>query len=332
VAERPWGFWTESKLDMLSAYLPAFTTACKRAPSTVYLDLFADQATNVSRDTGRPIEGSLLRAVQTTPQFTVVRGFELRTKRARSLQEAFRAEFPGRDVVVHAGNVHDSLRSALASLAPYRRSPTFAFIDPDGVEARWGLLESLATHKAPGQTKVELFLLLASPQIVRVVNNSLDSHDLEHAEQQATDLFGSTEWRAILDARQSGALNAERTRDELTNLMRWRLEKTLSYGFTHTLRLTNVAGVPLYDMIFATDHEVGDKIMKSVYLKAAERFPKMRQEARARRRDRREQEAGSSGLFTHEELVKDAPLHPHESYQHTPPVPPYGQITRDPGS
>lgn len=152
MAKRPWGFWTESKLDMLSAYLPAFTTASKRAPSTVYLDLFAGQATNVSRDTGRPIEGSLLRAVQTTPPFTVVRGFELRHRRARSLQEAFRAEFPDRDVVVHAGDVHDALQSALAALAQYRRSPTFAFIDPDGVEARWELLEALATHKAPPPT------------------------------------------------------------------------------------------------------------------------------------------------------------------------------------
>ncbi|MGH3775422.1 MAG: three-Cys-motif partner protein TcmP [Pseudonocardiaceae bacterium] len=331
MAERPWGFWTQSKLDMLSAYLPAFTTASKRAPSTVYLDLFAGQATNVSRDTGRPIEGSLLRALRTKPPFTVVRGFELRHKRARSLQEAFRAEFPDRDVVVHAGDVHDALRSALVSLAPYRRSPTFAFIDPDGVEARWQLLASLAAHKAPGQTKVELFLLLASSQIVRVVNDSLDPDDLEHAERQVTDLFGSTEWRAILDGRQSGALDAERTRDELTNLMRWRLEKTLRYGFTHTLRLTNINGVPLYDMIFATDHEVGDKIMKLVYLKAAERFPKMRQEARARRRDRQEQEAGSDALFTHQALLQDAPLRPHESYQHTPPVPPYGQIVQDPG-
>jgi three-Cys-motif partner protein len=331
VAERPWGFWTESKLDMLSAYLPAFTTASKSAPSTVYLDLFGGQATNVSMDTGRPIDGSLLRAVQTTPPFTVVRGFELRQKRARSLHEAFRAEFPNRDVVVHAGDVHDALQSALAALAPYRGSPTFAFIDPDGVEARWELLEALAAHKPPSRTKVELFLLLASPQIVRVVNNRLGPSALGHAEQQVTDLFGSTEWRPILDGRQSGALDAERTRDELTNLMRWRLEKTLGYGFTHTLRLTNVNGVPLYDMIFATDHKAGDKIMKSVYQKAAERFPKMRQEARARRRDRKELESGSNALFTHEELVRDAPLRVHESYQHNPPVPPYGQIVHDPG-
>ncbi|MGB6162401.1 MAG: three-Cys-motif partner protein TcmP [Pseudonocardiaceae bacterium] len=331
MAERPWGFWTESKLDMLSAYLPAFTTASKRAPNTVYLDLFAGQATNVSRDTGRPIEGSLLRAVQTTPPFTVVRGFELRRERAQTLQKAFRAKFPDRDVVVHAGDVHDSMQPALAALAQYRRSPTFAFIDPDGVAARWELLEALATHKTPLQTKVELFLLLASPQIVRVVNDSLDPSDLEHAEKQVTDLFGSTEWRAILDGRQSGALDAERTRDELTNLMRWRLEKTLGYGFTHTLRLTNVSGVPLYDMIFATDHQIGDKIMKSVYSKAAERFPKMREEARARRRDRKERETGSDALFTNEELVRDAPLRASESYKRTPPVPPYGQIIRDPG-
>ena len=56
----------------------------------------------------------------------------------------------------------------------------------------------------------------------------------------------------------------------------------------------------------------------------------MRQEARARRRDRKEQEWGSSALFTHEELVQDTPLRGHESYQHSPPVPPYGQIIRDP--
>lgn len=264
MAQRPWGFWTESKLDMLSAYLPAFTTASKRALNTVYLDLFAGQATNVSRDTGGSIEGSLLHAVQTKPPFTVVRGFELRHTRARSLQEAFRAKFPDRDVVVHAGDVHDALPSALAALAPYRRSPTFAFIDPDGVEARWELLEMLATHKAPSTTKVELFLLLASPQIRRVFHDGLEPDELEHAEQLVTNLFGSVEWGPILDGRQSGALDAEHTRDELTNLMRWRLEKALGYGFTHTLRLTNVNGSPLYDMIFATrsrgrrhDHEVG---------------------------------------------------------------------------
>lgn len=199
------------------------------------------------------------------------------------------------------------------------------------MEARWNLLTALATFKAPGATKVELFLLLASPQIVRVVNDSLDPDNLLHAEEQVTDLFGSTEWRPILQARRAGVLDAERTRDELTNLMRWRLEKTLGYAVTHSLRLTNVQGVPLYDMVFATDHPAGDKIMRSVYQGAAERFPTMRREARARRRDQNEQTLGAKGFFTHKELVHDAPLRADETYQHLPPVPPYGQQVQDPG-
>lgn len=57
----------------------------------------------------------------------------------------------------------------------------------------------------------------------------------------------------------------------------------------------------------------------------------MRQEARGRRQDRKEQGAGSNALFTHEELLRDAPLRPHESYQHIPPVPPYDQTIYDQG-
>jgi hypothetical protein len=151
-----------------------------------------------------------------------------------------------------------------------------------------------------------------------------------HAEKQVTDLFGTSIWRPILSARRSGLLSPEQTRDELTNLMRWRLEKNLGYRYTHAVRLTNANGTPIYDMVFATDHEVGDKIMKSVYAKAAARFPQMRQEARARRRDRKESEAGMSGFFTHEQLATDAPLRAQDAYKHAPPVEPYGYSTEEP--
>jgi three-Cys-motif partner protein len=323
VAERPWGFWTESKLEMLSAYLHAFTTASKRARDTVYLDLFAGQDVNINKHTGLPIEGSLRRALQTQPPFTVLRGFELRPDRAASLEVAYRASAPGRDVLVYPGDTHETLRPALRKLAAYRRTPTFAFIDPEGVEARWELLEALAKHKAPGWPKIELFLLLVSPQIGRVVNNSLNDVNLRRAKQQVSALFGSNEWEPILADRQSGVLDAEQTRDELTNLMRWRLEKALGYKFTHTLRLTNVRRGPMYDMIFATDHPIGDKIMSGVYRKAADKFPKMRTEVRARLRDKQETESGREGLWSRHELLQDAPLKRGETYQRVPPSPPY---------
>jgi hypothetical protein len=57
---------------------------------------------------------------------------------------------------------------------------------------------------------------------------------------------------------------------------------------------------------------------------AAARFPRTRQEACARRRDRQERDAGGA-LFTHEELMPDAALAANETYEHTPPTRPYGQ-------
>lgn len=76
---RTWGFWTRNKLDILSAYLPAFTTASSRKAqaTTVYLDLFAGTAEGVERDTGQPIWNSVQRALNTTPAFTRHYFFEL---------------------------------------------------------------------------------------------------------------------------------------------------------------------------------------------------------------------------------------------------------------
>jgi hypothetical protein len=88
------------------------------------------------------------------------------------------------------------------------------------------------------------------------------------------------------------------------------------------LRYTNVQGVPIYDMVFATDHPAGDAIIKSVYNSAAKRFQGDREGARARRRDRREQDTAQQGMFTHEELQvpgDDSAVR----YQHVAPTPPY---------
>jgi three-Cys-motif partner protein len=69
---RTWDFWTEQKLSMLAAYLPAFTTASQRSPRTLYFDLFAGDHRNLSRRTGEPITGSPRVALNTTPQFSKV--------------------------------------------------------------------------------------------------------------------------------------------------------------------------------------------------------------------------------------------------------------------
>jgi hypothetical protein len=59
---RSWGWWTEQKLDILGDYLTAFNKASTTAGTTIYLDLFAGQAQNISRShTEHLIRGSARR-------------------------------------------------------------------------------------------------------------------------------------------------------------------------------------------------------------------------------------------------------------------------------
>lgn len=110
-------------------------------------------------------------------------------------------------------------------------------------------------------------------------------------------LYGGDDWRRIQEARDSAAITAEDYRDEMVNLLRWRLERVLRYKLTARIPMRMPSGMPIYDMVFATDHPVGDKIMTDLYRRAAEREPRMRQEAKARARKERDKESGQSALF-----------------------------------
>ncbi|OWY59050.1 hypothetical protein B7486_76660 [cyanobacterium TDX16] len=78
-------------------------------------------------------------------------------------------------------------------------------------------------------------------------------------------LYGCADWRSIVQRRRRGQLTPEGARTEFVNLYRWRLETTLEYKTTHALELTDTRGVPVYTMVFATDHDAGNAIMSHVY-------------------------------------------------------------------
>src|ERR1700722_2739426 len=150
---RSWGWWTEQKLDVLADYLAAFTKASTRAGTTVYLDLFAGQAENVSRSRDRhPIRGSARRALDAQPPFTVLRFFEL-ASRAASLETALKAEYPDRDFRVVPGDCNIVVGPALDDLSRLNWAPTFAFLDQQSTEVRWPTLQRLARHKRPDKPK-----------------------------------------------------------------------------------------------------------------------------------------------------------------------------------
>ena len=323
---RDWGFWTEQKLQMLADYLPAFTQAAKNKAHgrTVYLDLFAGDTRNMSRTTGEEISGSPRVALDTSPEFTKVRLFELPRHAAR-LEAELTAEYPGRDLRVWAGDCNEQIDAALAELATFNRAPTFAFVDQYAAEIHWATLEKLAAFKRGSRYKVEMWLLFAPSMLPR----GLAAEDPRVGAEFRTRIdamFGSQAWTAIYDDRKAEYLSGADFRSEMVNLMRWRLENNLGYKNTHSFEMLNTRGVSLYTMLFATDNDAGNRIMSWIYRKAARRQPEMRAQAVAARQARKEEKEGCGGLFAPPPRV--VPADARIEYVHTPPRPPYRRRAR----
>jgi len=287
---RSWGFWTREKLRVLRDYLAAFLTASSSQSERIYLDAFAGEGTGVDRLTGEQFSGSCRIALELDAGggFTRFRFFE-REGKAQELEAELRQEFPDRDIRVYPGDCNEQIPRALAQLSDVRWAPTFAFIDPDGMELEWQTLEALASHKrgyragrsGKPEFKVELWLLFPSAGLIRTL--ALNPAKLSPADgERATRLFGTDAWKPIYQRRRDGEYDPAEAREQYVNLMRWRLERDLGYERTHPLELIDTRGRPIYHMIFATDHEAGTKIMSDLYSKAAQRIPEMRKEAQDR--------------------------------------------------
>jgi three-Cys-motif partner protein len=289
---REWQYWTRNKLEILAGYLPAFNTAAKdRSPERLYIDLMAGQPTNRDKVTGEEFDGSARLALSASPPFTRLAFCEMPDK-AQALREDLRARFPGRRFRIYPGDCNVTIDQVLSDLAPWRWAPTFVFADQQAAEIHWSALDKVASFKS-GPRKAELWILMSPAMITKGVAGT----NAAAFARRVDALYGTSNWRRIQEARDGALISAEIYRDEMVNLLRWRLEHVLNYQLTARIPMRMPSGMPIYDMLFATDHPLGDKIMTHLYRKAAEREPKMRQDAKAHSKKQRDEVLGRVGLF-----------------------------------
>lgn len=279
---REWSYWTLNKLAILEGYLPAFNRASTKSPTRVYIDLMAGRPDNVRRGTGEPFDGSARLAMASEPGFTHLAFIEMDPASARSLREDLSVQFPG-DARgrVYEGDCNVVIDEVLKDLGPLRWSPTFAFVDQQAAEVHWSTLRRLAAFRA-GNRKTELWVLMSPAMIIKGVTGTNGNEYAERVDR----LYGSTEWRRIWDAREREEVSPDGFRSAMVNLFRWQLEQDLGYQTTARIPMHMPNNVAIYDMVFATDHFVGEKIMTSLYEAASEREPRMRDEMRALRRNK----------------------------------------------
>jgi three-Cys-motif partner protein len=296
---RKWSYWTRNKLQILADYLPAFNAASqKKAEQRIYLDLMAGQPDNIERHTDIEFDGSPTVALKADPGFTVLRFGELGA-RADKLSAALAERFPGDNrYKVVKGDCNETIDEVLRELEPLRWAPTFAFLDQQAAEIYWSTIEKLARfRKNQKGLKTELWILMSPTMIAREARRS------EEFRQRVSNLYGGDSWLRILHALDARKIKAEEYRQEMVNLMRFHLETTLGYQYTHRIPMTmSTNKMTIFDMVFATDHDAGDKIMRHLYNKAAQREPEMMRQAQAAKADEEAERAGLLGLFNVSDL------------------------------
>ncbi len=308
------GYWTEVKLDVLSKYLAGFNNASRSAHSTVYLDLFGGSLRHTREDNGATFFGSTARALLTEPAFTRLVFWELEPQ-AASLLADLKREFPKDNrFEVLSGNCNTHLQEGLDCARDLRWAPTFAFIDPKGLEVEWTTLETLSKwRKDRKERKVEMWILVPEPAFARVLG--LKGERGEPWPDQLTRYFGTDDWTGVYQRRQSGEFSPSQTRAEFVNLLRWRLEQNLGYQWTHALQLGNVSDQPVYTMVFATDAKPGNRIMSSIYKSARVKgIPELRSQALALRDAKRREGRGVMTLFDPPPRIVKV-----KDYEHFPP-------------
>lgn len=239
------GSWTQDKLKILQQYLPAYLAATTKALERIYIDAFAGPGLNRLRGGNLTIHGSPLIALDARARngtkFDRLFFIERDRAVAAELRGVLKTSDKTQRATVIDGDVNKELPRLITKL--HQRSPTFVFVDPEGIEPRWTTIEAIA----PWQTE-----LLINFPLGMSINRNPDS-------AKVTAYFGTDKWREVWNSTRPGGAR------ELLQLYKERLGQ-LGYRYTtEDDRLVKTSrGRRLYYLVFVSKVAIARRIMTSV--------------------------------------------------------------------
>ena len=251
--------WTALKLEYLDQYLQAYRIATKSVDEAYYIDLFAGSGHYRSKYTGDLVDGSPWRALHATPPFSMYFFLEKNRAKADYLeQEIYKGGIT--NAIVKRGDCNATSLDEILEEIP-RRALSFAFVDPNGLQAHWSTINKLAQHRI-GHRKMELLILypydMAINRCIAVPSNS----------GALTTYYGDESWKtADLESRRLGESESQR-RERFVNLYTGKLS---SLGYEHVYPSSPLGYGKhhhLYNVIYASDEPIGQRIMESILSKA----------------------------------------------------------------
>lgn len=274
------GSWTDEKLELLSKYLKAYSTALKRSPFiTCYIDAFAGTGSRVAThdddvsqaafefpdaalpDAQRLLDGSARLALRTEPRFDRYIFIERSPARCADL-EGLKAEFPDRapHILIRPGDANAELQH-ICSTVDWRTRRAVLFLDPYGMQVEWKTIEAIAATKA-----IDLWLLF--PLGIGVNRLLTKSGDIPDAWRRRLELLlGTDGWydEFYRVERTPGLFGdvehvEKATLETIGRYFNTRLESIFAAVAPQPRILKNSANNPMYLFCFAAANEKGAKI------------------------------------------------------------------------
>jgi three-Cys-motif partner protein len=200
------GHWTEIKLEMLTEYLAAYTSALKNQPfGKIYVDAFAGTgyremasqkdslglfAEQAEAEADGFFDGSAKIALQTDPAFDRYIFIERKRSALNSL-ESLCAGFPDHSIDCRQGDANELLPKLLKEI-DWKASRAVLFLDPFGMNVDWSTMEAVAATRA-----IDVWILFpAGVGVNRMLTDKPE--DIPGAWRARLDrVFGTAEWSSV---------------------------------------------------------------------------------------------------------------------------------------
>jgi three-Cys-motif partner protein len=208
--------------------------------------------------------GSPLLGLRNSPAFERCTLLDIRPRNVEALRA--RALEYGQMSTIHCGDVNHELHRLVRELVP-SGAPCFCLLDPQGIELAWSTIQRIS--QIPGRKrKPELLILF--PLRMALLRLMTTQRAIRPEMSDRLDIsFGSHEWATVHKARLDGQISPGEAQvqylDEYCSGLR-----NLGYRWVRWKAITapRAPGLPrqeMYHLIFATDHDAGDKIMEDVF-------------------------------------------------------------------
>jgi three-Cys-motif partner protein len=259
---RPSGSWASVKLDYLRRYIDIFETSMRsRWPQRNYIDLFAGPGKNTIKGTGEILLGSPLLSLITRYPFTRYYFADLDTNNLKALRLRCTASSHCNLVQTYNENANKIVLTVVAKIRQLSpRSLNLVFLDPEGLELEWNTVAQLGTLRC------DLIIHYSQQGLSRYIGKAYETN-----EETIVDRFiGTDVWRDIYASWQNKPRRTGVHR-ELMDLYKDRL-KSLGYQdvkqsdeiMSEPLVRNTKRNAPLYRLIFASKHPLGDEFWEKI--------------------------------------------------------------------